>query len=87
MKEKKQTILVTNKDTILKLADKLQNNNIKDEMDENNIIRFVPEFLNDKVNFKKYLLKINNIHIIVSTALIIVIRNILSLNTFKYGNR
>ena len=33
----------------------------KDEMDENNIVRFTPEFLDDKVDFKKYLLKINNI--------------------------
>ena len=33
----------------------------KDEMDENNIIKFVPEFLDDKVDFKKYLLKIDNI--------------------------
>ena len=33
----------------------------KDEMDENNIVRFIPEYLDDKVQFKKYLTKINNI--------------------------
>jgi len=33
------------------------------------------------------IIKINNIHIIVLTALIIVIRNILSLNIFKYSIR
>ena len=33
----------------------------KDEMDENNIKRFIPDFLNESVNFKNYLIKINNI--------------------------
>ena len=33
----------------------------KDEMDENSIKKFVPEYLDNEVDFKKYLLKINNI--------------------------
>ena len=33
----------------------------KEEMDENNINQFIPEYLSDSVDFNKYVLKINNI--------------------------
>ena len=33
----------------------------KDEMDEKNIIKFIPEYLDNNVSFNKYLTKINNI--------------------------